>query len=194
MAKLIVLDVMLQDGENRMKFTYWKKDTLERIYVNGIADFEGKCFLQRKGEKITISTYGGKLTSKQMEDIYTIIEDRYGMAKEDITFDALLHAINKPKPPKKVNLKGFRGKNNSVEDRALSTEALDILSIHIPEKVQVRLDHREPKELAEILSSHPDIEITVEALDLGDIIINDTIIIERKDCTYETHPTDFHKS
>jgi len=45
-----------------------------------------------------------------------------------------------------------------------------------------------------ILKLHPQIDIEVKQLELGDVIINDTIIIERKNCTSLENATDFENS
>lgn len=175
-----------------MKFIYWEKGRLKRIYINGVSDFSGKCFLTKKG-KVAILQSDEDLSLENKEQIYSTLELGYGIPRGELVFDEVADAIKQSKPqPKSYSPKAYGMRASG--DRDKEAENLDILSIDIPEPVKVVIDHREPEALKKLLTSHPNIEVTIASLDLGDFIINDTIIIERKDCSKENQSTDFEQS
>src|SRR5690606_5466971 len=71
---------------------------------------------------------------------------------------------------------------------------LDLATIKVPEPVSIVIDHREPSELVELLRGLPNVEVEHRALDLGDILINDRVIVERKCCDRASGGTDFEAS
>jgi len=179
-----------------VNFAYWKKGLHESIYINGVVGFSGKCYFRKTSDgKLSLVVSSGSLTQEQREGIYSAIESEYGVLVSEVGFDVFAKLTASPKNKTSEKPKSGAFYSPPMEgDRYAQAEAIDILTMKIPETIHIRIDHREPKKLVEILSSHPRIEVTVESLELGDIIINNTIIIERKDCTSEAHSTDFECS
>ena len=188
-----------------MTFTLWSKNDLQRIYVNNIPDYNGNCYITRGaggGIKIMLlpSVPLPKEKTKQLREVIDENIRRELSNEPTITFSVLAryiaHNPSTPKyrgqyqPPQRTTVEG-RGRE--AEDLVIGTIGASLYGEEA-KVVTVIVDHREPKELVELISQHPLIDVKVEMLDLGDILIDNTILIERKDCTYETHATDFENS
>ncbi len=82
--------------------------------------------------------------------------------------------------------------------RAHEAAQLDIPSIKMVSPVTVQVDHREPKELINLMKSHPMVTVEVLSLDLGDIAVEDAsgnrLLIERKRCDDTLPKSDFEVS
>lgn len=181
-----------------MHLTLWinprsKNDS--RLYINGSTTLG-------KAHKAYIAAFGSgsKLMTTKGVDIKGLIyemEDagllKPGIALKDVPF-ATLHTANNQPPNATPSGGGPAGflQTVAVGDRASETEALDLQSIKIPDPVKIVIDHREPEELFALISNLPNVEVIRDALDVGDILINDEIIIERKCCTGTR--TDFEAS
>lgn len=95
-----------------------------------------------------------------------------------------------------------KSRENMVGDRstarAYEALTLDIPSIKMLGPVTIQLDHREPKELRDLLSSHPMVTVESVSLDLADIAVEDKdgnrLLIERKRCDDSSPKTDFEVS
>lgn len=79
--------------------------------------------------------------------------------------------------------------------KTFEASKLVLESIKIPDPVTIKIDHREPAELASKLSAIPNVTVEYDkALPIGDIEINGRYIIERKRCTESDAPSDFELS
>lgn len=173
-----------------MKFVLWTKGKLARIYVNGVSGYNGKIFFEKRG-KLAVLAYSGNNPDEQIiDEIINEISRKFGF--EDC------YSIDFKEFQEKLNTQsssaGFGRANSGMVDKENSAKALDITTIKMPNKIKVVVDTREPEELVSILKLHPQIDVEVEQLELGDIIINDTVIIERKNCTSLENATDFENS
>ena len=67
------------------------------------------------------------------------------------------------------------------DSEAPSTHGLDIRTItNIRKLIHVKVDHREPPEMVELLRQGPMTTVEVCTLELGDYLIDDRIVVERK--------------
>ena len=173
-----------------MKFVLWTKGKLARIYANGVSGYNGKIFFEKRG-KLAVLSYSGNNPNEQIiDDISSEVNRSFGFKDSySIDFKDFQEKLNT-----QSSSTGFGRVNSEVVDKEKSAEALDITTIKIPNRIKVIVDTREPKELVSILKLHPQIDVEVEQLELGDIIINDTVIIERKNCTSLENATDFENS
>ena len=188
-----------------MTFGLWETNNLQRIYVNNIPDYGGLCYLSKGREnsiKITLepSIVLPQAKLKMLKDLVERkIEDELGEGKPTLFPSLVKYVSLKPSPRQNTNRYGA-SPHKSVQHREKEAERLVIGTIGASlygkdaKVVTVIIDHREPKELAELISQHPLMDVRVETLELGDILVDDTILIERKDCTYENHSTDFENS
>jgi len=66
-------------------------------------------------------------------------------------------------------------------NEALSTHGLDISSItNITVPIHIKVDHREPPEMVELLRQGPKTFVEVCSLEIGDYLIDERVIVERK--------------
>ena len=186
-----------------MNFRYWENPYArggDRIYINDAGFLKGsaKAWLGRASNGAAVlQTKNLPAESPHPDDIEceVFLElEATGVVKpgKRPRFDELLDALEQTAPPKPV---AGRAKQPRPDNRVKEAAGLDLLTISIPEPVTIAVDHREPAEIADWLEAHPGIEVTRgRALALGDFVINDKIIIERKACNSETGNTDFENS
>jgi len=181
-----------------MTFGHWKTDFQDRIYINGLIGVSGKTFFQNSKGKALLKNSLSELNIEEKEMVFSGVELILGVPRGEIDFNLLVEKINSKKPQKRnESSQSFSKKTYGSEqmlDRKLEASRLELNSIKFKEPVKIRIDHREPQELIELISSHPEVEVSVEALPLGDIIINEEVIIERKNCATENRTTDFEAS
>ena len=179
-----------------MTFAYWDNKWAQRVYVNGLRGVGGKTYFAKKGSLAELKNDTHTIPLEAKEDIYSHIEMVYGIPRGKIAFSLLVEKMEGSKKPKTTQRKKQNHSYGSqpMADRNQEALMLDIHTIEIPEEIHIRIDHREPKALIDLLSSHEGANVTVEALELGDIIINDTIVIERKNCGEKNRATDFENS
>lgn len=188
----------------------------ERIYVNkvGLGLPKSSVYYQKGAAGNPVLTIVGDVDDK------TIVEDKVreylfeqGFLDEKEAFfkwDELVDfaekqkkEYSKPTNSSKRKASALRGRKKkastrNVSERGLEAMELDIETIPFPERVLIRVDHREPNEMVERLCEHPMIDVQVEALLVGDIEIQgkdgNAIVIERKDCSPRDGQTDFSAS
>jgi len=184
-----------------MDFAYWQnknRPTMERVYLNSIDGFndQRKIWCERIGRsntwKLKASDPLLETEEKTIKQLTIQHMEERGVDKKDtVLFDALvesakLHTSRAPKTSKVYPSSAVQ------EDKA--NHIPDLSTIKVPDSVHIKIDHREPQELLDYLSDLPNVNVERCALDLGDIVINDQIIIERKCCDYEAGGTDFENS
>ncbi len=173
-----------------MKFVLWTKGSLARIYVNGISGYNGKIFFEKKGKLAILAYTNDSPDEKILENICSEVDKKFGFKNcYSIAFSEFQEKLSSPS-----SSEGFGRVDSVGVGKEKSAEELDITTIKIPNKIKVIVDTREPKELVSILKLHPQIDVEVKQLELGDIIINDILIIERKNCTSLENATDFENS
>lgn len=148
-----------------------------RIYVNGLPT-TAKVFLEngRRGIKITAAD----LTA---DDVELALKEAFNLP--DLTWvalEALAKQASARKPAAKPN---FVPPAVSKPWTAADAEALDAnaMTHPIPEPVMLMVDHREPDEMKEKLAAIKNLHIEEAALEIGDYVITDKLIIERKTVT-----------
>lgn len=178
-----------------MLFAYWQnkaKPSMERVYINGLVT-EDKVWLEQDkngGYRVAGIHQHGPIAEKVAE---------YARENELQTFaDFVAHAKmgDKASRRKASTYNQYQKKDKSSEERKSNGDDIaDLATIKVPEPVLIRVDHREPIEIVNYLSGLPNVEVSVEALDLGDFVLNDEIIIERKMCNQEADTrNDFEQS
>ncbi|PZR90867.1 MAG: hypothetical protein DI537_17475 [Stutzerimonas stutzeri] len=147
-----------------------------RIYVNGLTS-TGKVYLEngRKGIKIT----AGDLSA---DDVEAAIKAAYHL--DELTWTAIETLAKQPKARLKT-------KPSAAQPiiagpwTADDAEALDAngMTNPIPEPVTLLVDHREPGEMKLKLASIKNLLVEEAALEVGDYVVADKLIIERKTVT-----------
>jgi ERCC4-type nuclease len=182
-----------------MRLSYWEntfKRNADRVYVQGLPNLPNstKIWASQDGIRGQLFQASGDL-GPVLKDISAvrIIVAEHLMASGDIksVLDLdfnLLAKIAKRQVDKPVEVR------TAVSGGSRAPEALnlDIRTIKVPDKVTIRVDAREPAELVDLLRQAQNVDVIVESLPIGDFILNDTVIVERKCCT--NTPTDFENS
>ena len=185
-----------------MELSLWKAGQVKRIYVNGIQDFSGKCyFFQKKGHAV-LQVTGDDLSLEKKDSIYQHIELNLQLDRGNIVFKDLCQKVEaisgeskKKEKPKKKNFFNKSYGEEVHDNKEHAAENLDLLSIDVPAVVKIEVDDREPKEMIDLLSLHPMVVVDVKRLTLGDYILCNTIVVERKDCDKKNRQaTDFETS
>jgi len=179
-----------------MKFNHWENPRgKNRIYVNGLKTFNGKVFFEKNRTFIKIIPRDS-IDPVEIERIYSEIEKQYGVQRDtdnkEIIFDVLYEKI-KDKGRARVSPRtSFSCQNDNLSSQ--EEDVATVASIKIPEMINIVIDHREPDELVNLLDVHPMITVAKGHLELGDILINASVLIERKQCTNADGATDFKNS
>jgi ERCC4-type nuclease len=177
-----------------MKFALWKSpanpDSV-RAYINDIPDFpkSAKAFVQPAGAgiKIVVSPANLTVTVENALLKFGVVDDLKNL--RDLPFSSIEKlALKDRKPYSRPN----EPKVTLGSDRLDEADCLDLSTIKVPEPVSIKIDHREPDSLFAEFAGLENVVVERVDLGVGDIIINDRIVIERKCCT-GTH-TDFEAS
>lgn len=187
--------------EGRMRLAYWDNPKgLDRIYVNqaGI-DNDTKVWLQESASSDrgwSVRTSGSNLTPfADKEDLESAIDahlvDRGLGLPGSVTWKMLTEAArsapkraaSKPAPGARTNGKTASGGAQRSVTGAITadvTDLLDLATIKLPNPVKIQCDHREPEELLNMLRVVPGVELSIEALPIGDFVLCDRVVVERK--------------
>ena len=182
-----------------ISLNYWappNNASLARIYINGIHGAAGKIFLSFSRGSIKVNA-----DSDERDDIADLIEvEMQQLGINGSLSDAgsatdlwkqLVDACSQPRkaaPARPPSNGQMQGRPSSVGP--ISTlHDLDISTIKVKKPVKIQVDHREPEQLIQLLRQAQNTTVEVVSLPLGDILIDDAIIIERKRC-----PEDFESS
>lgn len=180
-----------------MQLNIWEHPTqpaAKRIYINGVAGLSPTCkayLMPIRGGGLKLNVTDETTRSSVMDALLASGFISPG-GLSVMSFKAAAEWITE----KSTNLS--RASSASIAPgnwKAELSEKLDLSTIPVPDPVTIRIDHREPKELAEKLQGLPN--VTVEsrtALPIGDIEINGRYVIERKRCTESASPSDFEMS
>lgn len=148
-----------------------------RIYVNGLAT-SAKVFIEngRRGLKIT----SGELPS---DDVEHAIKEAFNLS--EVTWSELEILAKKPAGRKPAEKRRFAPPNVAEPWTAADADALDAntMTHPIPEPVTLLVDHREPDEMKAKLTAIKNLIVEEAALEVGDYVIADKLIIERKTVT-----------
>ena len=184
-----------------MQLAYWQnssKASMERLYINEIDAFDDK-------RKIWIEPVGKsdtwRLNNKEAysDNELTTIQnllvkhlEQIGVGKKDRVLFSAIKLIVKETGTPNWKLRASGASNSKQTNKIDSIPKLS--SIKVPDPVDIRIDHREPAELIDMLSSIGNVNVERCALELGDIELNGEILIERKCCTSSNSGTDFENS
>lgn len=177
-----------------------------RLYVNG-AGPDKLYFVEHRGRPALLQTSGRDAGKDRLVSVLDALMAQGALTEgEPVTWEALVLAAasGRDAPPAgrapragSGRVAPFSPPPGSSERSRQATE-LDPLSIDFPGPVKIRLDHREPAELAALLEQHPAVDLEVCTLELGDIEIPGPdgvrVLIERKDCSPRESRTDFEAS
>lgn len=199
-----------------MSLNYWKSPqnpNLVRLYV-GVDVFRQLPGVDSKDTKIwiepsetlmagwvikargEISSIGqGIAFQKRMMEVLAIDP---AMSWADLVDKANQPSVRKGRPAGEPGARRAPSGAEPATARAFEALNLDIPSIKMVAPVTIKVDHREPAELVQLLASHPMISVESGSLDLGDIAVEDRdgnqLLIERKRCDASTIKTDFEVS
>lgn len=189
-----------------MQLNYWKNPTrhdakAERIYINALDGLPRDCkvWIENDQGRAQFRTSNKDIELGEYADIGEVERAVLArlVAQGDLasgatpSFGALRALTNSSAPNNRTpSTRPLR-----PTDRHQEALQLDIRSIKIDDPVRICVDHREPAELVDLLRSHPKVQVTYdEALPVGDILIEDAVIVERKCCTRVGQATDFESS
>lgn len=163
-----------------------------RIYVNGLPAL-GKVFLQGSKGRTMVRFDGdpGSITADY------VLQAAGALAECDPNnFDELLDAVRRMPPPSRGRKpgstaagakRGGRSYHEYAASRPSEWTAEDTFSLDpnkwadpLPQKTRLLVDHREPREMVEFFERVENLEIEIVALETGDFVIPDRLIIERK--------------
>ncbi len=162
------------------------------IYVNGLP-LADKVYLQGSKGRTLVKFKGdvGDFTAERILDIAAEI------AKCDSrNFEELLNAVRMMPPPKRGRKPGSTaagakgGGWNYFDHAAARPDAWTAEHTHdldpnrwrdpLPEETRLLVDHREPREMIEFFQRVENLKVEIVALETGDFVIPDRLIIERK--------------
>jgi len=183
-----------------VRFNYWKnsyKHDADRVYIMGLPGVPSstKVWAAENAAGVRLFQFNGELghVLKDAAGIrdavgqHLIASGEVGTV-EEIDFDRLVEiAANQP-----TKLVETPERNEPGISRAHEALNLDISSIKVPDPVTIRVDTWEPAELVEMLRQIHNVEVIVEALPIGDFVLNEVVVVERKCCTGAQ--TDFESS
>lgn len=164
-------------------------DAMTRIYVSGLA---AKAYIYQRGGRTVLNFEGAVDAPKAEQARLSAWLVQQGLSAADAEalawspLLALAHAKQgraKPAAPTRVLTNARVG--GQVTDR-LVNHGMDLTNIPLEMDALVRLDHREPDVLAQMLRMHPRIRVEVVSLKIGDVLIESngkTILVERKTVT-----------
>lgn len=172
-----------------LRFNYWHPPGAPgkaRVYVQGLPT-EGRAFLSHGPGGIVLITESAAGSERvQMMDLVMSALEEKGVDTRASHAALWSNIIESAKAPAPAVRRTARHGEPSISDlharapEAPSTHGLDVSTINlaVPEKIVV--DHREPPEMVELLRRVPNLTVAIEALEVGDYIIGDKIIVERK--------------
>lgn len=202
-----------------MRFATWenpRKKGEVRIYVNKL--IEGyqkgkipKFWLENEDGVAVFRQQKAKGACIELEEARKLFRDKleelgFVESSDDlITWELALTFPEKGAEKKKTASRKARteGKVKSIEKQATKAAQdafqLDLTTIKFDDVQTIIVDHREPQLLFDMLSDHKQLDVKIEALELGDIKIlrrdGSAILIERKDCDKDIgQRTDFEAS
>ncbi|MDW9481304.1 hypothetical protein GOB57_21905 [Sinorhizobium meliloti] len=163
-----------------------------RIYINGLP-IAGKAYMQGSKGRTLVKIEGdpGDITADYLLDLASEV---YGCDARN--FDELLTAVRLAPPPKRgrrpgSTAAGAKGGGWNYFDYAASRpDAWTAEHTHdldpnrwkdpLPEETRLLDDHREPREMIEFFQRVENLKVEIVALETGDFVIPDRLIIERK--------------
>lgn len=177
-----------------MKVAIWKNPSnpsIRRAYLNAIPALpkEAKAFIQPKGQGSQLVVRPDTYTDAVLQALQSrgVPSSPGEITKTPFSVFEGLAAKTKAKTSKKPAARTLPphlmdAGRNSIS-RTAESNALELMSIEVPEPVSIVIDHREPKELFEEFEGLDNVELKSAELAVGDMLINDKIVIERKCCT-----------
>ncbi len=172
----------------------WTKGPVPRIYLNGpgLPEQTGFSFARSSNPpfwKFQCGTAGKRLDKAVVLTAFFawLREAGHPYDEQSLTWEGLCELANTL--PKRADstrdTRSYpRGRHSGFQTRQPHAGAeLDLTTIELAEKVIIRIDHREPQAMATLLDGHPNIEIIMESLPIGDYILHEKIVIERKAVT-----------
>jgi ERCC4-type nuclease len=174
-----------------MRLNLWEHPTqpaAKRLYLNGLKCLEKgmKAYLMPvRGRGLKLNVSDEPIRQAVMDELMSVGFIAPG-GLSNMTFkqasEWAIGGANEPSSAKPTS-------------KTLQASNLDLSSIKVPDPVTIRIDHREPKGLVELLSDLDNVVVESDkALPIGDIEINGRYVIERKRCTESDSPSDFELS
>lgn len=162
-----------------------------RLYVNGLPT-SGKAYLTLKRNRVTL--VADEIDDDEVENLSVLLFNDLvsrgivgAHTRDAQTWKQLLELASSPRskpPPPSVGhaFESATGGQFPVRTpEAPSTHGLDIRTItNISKPIHIKVDHREPEAIIDLLRTAPMTTVEVCSLELGDYLINDKIIVERK--------------
>jgi ERCC4-type nuclease len=163
-----------------------------RIYVNGLP-VSGKVYLQGSKGRTLVKIEGdpGNLTADYVLEAVGAIAEC-----DPWNFDELLMVVRLQPPPQRGRRPGSSAASakgggwnhfDHAAERPSEWTAADTLSLDpnrwkdpLPEETRLLVDHREPREMIDFFQSVERLKVEIVALETGDFVIPDRLIIERK--------------
>lgn len=169
-----------------LKLNIWNLDgTPRRVYVNGLP-ISGKAWIEKSGSRMSVKFSGdnGGLTQT---DVLSMVGSLPGI--DITTWDLLVTSVSSTQPLTRGRQPGTTassrrfGKADApvtwTADHALDLDPNE-MAYAIPEPTTLVVDHREPAEMVDLLRAVRNLEVRVEALEIGDYVVPDRLVIERK--------------
>ena len=171
-----------------------------RAYLNGIPCLSGdaKAFLAPADPGISLTVTDRSLRSEVIAYLIEIGVLPSGPSPLDrVPFEAM--ASRRAAPSRPSRGQPARPERINVGTRHGEADRLDLSTIPVPDPITLRIDHREPAELFDLLARLGNPNIHVERVDLpvGDVEIqgqHTRYVIERKACAPGEGRTDFEDS
>lgn len=169
---------------------YWapkSNPAMARIYVNGCREAQGKVFLALARNGITVNSETGPDPNLVAEldaalqnlGIAISLSDTHKAKQLWAELAAYSTAPKAVLQPRQHDADGMQARASSVGP--ISTlHNLDITTIKVHKPMHIQVDHREPDQLVQLLRQAQNTIVEVVSLPLGDILIDDAIVIERK--------------
>lgn len=163
---------------------YWQSadGRAERVYVNGLP-ISGKVWLQMSGSRMVIRcSEGPDFDEGSVRDYLADLRPGETISWPEIVEIAQGNRGRGRRPGQTAasRANGYAGDFALPASNDADAIQTDIRTHPIPEPVTLLVDHREPAEMVDRLRTVTNLEVDVRHLDLGDYVLPESLIIERK--------------
>jgi len=169
-----------------LRLNIWKLGEVpKRVYINGLP-ISGKAWIEKSGSRTSVKFSGdhGELTESE---VLAMVGSTQGI---DIgNWDVLVASVGAAPAPSKGRQAGTTAsaRRHGTPDMPMTWTADDAMDLDpnrmadpIPEPTTLIVDHREPALMVDLLREVRNLDVRVETLDVGDYVVPDRLIIERK--------------
>jgi len=169
-----------------LRLNIWKLEgTPKRVYVNGLP-IQGKAWIEKAGNRTSVKFSGdpGGLTQG---DVLSMVGAMPGI--DTGSWDLLVASVDAAPAPAKGRQPGTTAsaRRHGPPDKPVTWTADDALGLDpnemrdpLPGPTTLIVDHREPAIMVDLLREVRNLDVRVEALDMGDYVVPDRLVIERK--------------